>query len=97
MTAVAVGDFDDPLARARAAAIAERDPGAYGDEVVGLAAHRQLEAGGAGFEAGSTRAAGHDGSSPVGGVPGCVLNMGVETGEAPWRSIELWPRFQRLR
>ena len=56
MTAVAVGDFDDPPARARAAAIAERDPGAYGGEVVGLAAHRQLEAGGAGFEAGSTRA-----------------------------------------
>ena len=40
------------------------------------------------FEAGSTRAAGHDGSSPVGDVPGCVLNMGVGTGGTPWKCIE---------
>src|SRR5262245_41261120 len=77
---MAIGDFNHPSARAFAATIAECDPGAYAGEVVGLAAHRQFEAGGASFEAGSTRAAGHNGFSSVGGVPECVLNMGVEAG-----------------
>src|SRR5262249_62317356 len=59
VTAVAVGDLDDPTASADAPAIAERDAGRDGGEVVGFLAHLELEAGGAGFEAGSARAAGH--------------------------------------
>src|SRR5262249_31900832 len=60
VAAVAIGGFDDPAAGADAPAIAEGDAGAYAGEVVGLLARLELEAGGAGLEAGGARAAGHD-------------------------------------
>src|SRR5262249_34946936 len=50
--------------------------------------HRQFEAGGASFEAGSTRAGGPYGASPVGGGPGCVPNRGGKAGGGPWKRTE---------
>jgi hypothetical protein len=79
VTAVAVGDFDDPPARARAAAISNRDTGHNRGEVVRLLADGKLEPCGARLKAGGAWAAGH----VILGVPESVLTMGVRLGETP--------------
>ena len=57
--AATVGDADNPAAGALAAAIAERDAGADGGEVLRFLLHRQLQAGGAVFQGSIAGAAGH--------------------------------------
>jgi hypothetical protein len=59
VAAMTIGNTDDPHAGALVAAIAKRDAGAYGGEVVRLPTHRQLKPVGAVFQSRSTRAAGH--------------------------------------
>src|SRR5262249_31862053 len=73
--------LDDPPARARAAAISNRDTGHNRGEVVRLLADGKLEPCGACLKAGGAWAAGHVILS--GGVPESVLTMGVRLGETP--------------